>query len=342
MTSSHRILTIQSHVVLGYVAIEEFTVPHRPTGNKSATFPLQLLGWDVDALNTVQFSNHLGYGHHGGDKMSVEHLQSCINALDKNGLLTHDALLTGFTPGPQGVETLQEFALKLRANNPQAVYLVDPVMGDSGKLYVDSEVPAHYKCLLRTATIATPNDFEAELLTGIRPGNIASLLDCLRAFHTQYGLPHIVITSVALPASTVSHLSDKIISPDPEGDVLVCAGSTRLDGDTPDITWVIVFPRVAQQFVGVGDLFASVLLGHFLNLSGPQRLSRATELALATVQGIISATYSDAEAELHKLAKSTLDAQQLRLQTARALELKIVQNRQCIDVPDVKWKACAI
>ena len=44
-----RILSIQSHVVSGYV------------GNKSATFPLQLLGFEVDAINSVQFSNHTGY-----------------------------------------------------------------------------------------------------------------------------------------------------------------------------------------------------------------------------------------------------------------------------------------
>lgn len=69
-----RVLSIQSHVVHGYV------------GNKVATFPLQvgntyththihvftnvlylkielvqLLGFDVDPLNSVQFSNHTGY-----------------------------------------------------------------------------------------------------------------------------------------------------------------------------------------------------------------------------------------------------------------------------------------
>jgi pyridoxine kinase len=42
------ILSIQSHVVHGYV------------GNRCATFPLQLLGWEVDQINTVQFSNHTG------------------------------------------------------------------------------------------------------------------------------------------------------------------------------------------------------------------------------------------------------------------------------------------
>ena len=31
-------------------------------GNKSAVFPLQLLGFDVDPINSVQFSNHTGMG----------------------------------------------------------------------------------------------------------------------------------------------------------------------------------------------------------------------------------------------------------------------------------------
>ncbi len=30
-------------------------------GNKAAVLPLQLLGFDVDPLLTVQFSNHTGY-----------------------------------------------------------------------------------------------------------------------------------------------------------------------------------------------------------------------------------------------------------------------------------------
>ena len=44
------VLSIQSHVVYGYA------------GNKSATFPMQVHGIDVWALNTVQFSNHTQYG----------------------------------------------------------------------------------------------------------------------------------------------------------------------------------------------------------------------------------------------------------------------------------------
>lgn len=43
-----RILSIQSHVAFGYV------------GGKAAVFPLQCLGYDVDVVNTVNFSNHAG------------------------------------------------------------------------------------------------------------------------------------------------------------------------------------------------------------------------------------------------------------------------------------------
>uniref|UniRef100_A0AC11DKQ2 Pyridoxal kinase n=1 Tax=Ovis aries TaxID=9940 RepID=A0AC11DKQ2_SHEEP len=48
MEEECRVLSIQSHVVRGYV------------GNRAATFPLQVLGFEVDAVNSVQFSNHTG------------------------------------------------------------------------------------------------------------------------------------------------------------------------------------------------------------------------------------------------------------------------------------------
>ena len=49
------ILSIQSWVSYGHV------------GNASAVFPLQRLGAEVWAINTVQFSNHTGYGDWKGD-----------------------------------------------------------------------------------------------------------------------------------------------------------------------------------------------------------------------------------------------------------------------------------
>ena len=73
--SQKRVLSIQSHVVSGYV------------GNKSATFPLQLLGCEVDPLYTVTFSNHSGYPVFLGERLSEESFDQMVKGLELNGLL---------------------------------------------------------------------------------------------------------------------------------------------------------------------------------------------------------------------------------------------------------------
>jgi len=71
-----RVLSIQSHVVHGYV------------GNKAAVFPLQLLGFDVDVINSVQFSNHTGYtAKWKGQVLNGDELRDLIDGLEANGLL---------------------------------------------------------------------------------------------------------------------------------------------------------------------------------------------------------------------------------------------------------------
>jgi len=69
------VLAIQSHVVYGFA------------GNKSATFPMQLLGVDVWALNTVQFSNHTQYGKWTGMVVPQEQIGEIANGLDAIGKL---------------------------------------------------------------------------------------------------------------------------------------------------------------------------------------------------------------------------------------------------------------
>ena len=81
-----RVLSIQSHVVHGYV------------GNKAAVFPLQLLGFDVDVINSVQFSNHTGYDQKWeGDVLNGGQLDSLLDGLERNDLLKNTQhLLTGY------------------------------------------------------------------------------------------------------------------------------------------------------------------------------------------------------------------------------------------------------
>src|SRR5690625_6469341 len=63
------VLSVQSHVAYGYV------------GNRAAAFPLQRLGFDVWAVNTVQFSNHTGYGTWTGDVFTADHVRKVIEGI---------------------------------------------------------------------------------------------------------------------------------------------------------------------------------------------------------------------------------------------------------------------
>ena len=61
-----------------------------------AVLPLQLLGFDVDPVHSVQFSNHTGYPSWQGEIMSGEQLWRLVEGLEANqlcGRYTH--LLTG-------------------------------------------------------------------------------------------------------------------------------------------------------------------------------------------------------------------------------------------------------
>ncbi|KAG8940020.1 putative pyridoxal kinase [Tulasnella sp. 408] len=172
LPETRRVLSIQSHVVSGYV------------GNRAATFPLQLLGWDVDPVNTVQYSNHAGvriwafldprtcaklgtfhpgYGRFGGPKTDPAQLRAIFKAMEDNGLMRPTRVLTGYIPGSEGLKVVAELVKQLKTSSPTLPYILDPVMGDEGKLYVDADVvPIYRDLLLPLATVITPNWFEVE------------------------------------------------------------------------------------------------------------------------------------------------------------------------------------
>ena len=67
-------------------------------GNKAAVFPLQLLGFEVDIVNSVHFSNHTGYPKGWeGDVLKGDQLRQLLNGLERNGLLQDiQHVLTGY------------------------------------------------------------------------------------------------------------------------------------------------------------------------------------------------------------------------------------------------------
>jgi len=180
-----RVLSVQSHVVHGYV------------GNKCAVFPLQLLGLEVDAINSVQFCCHTGYKSCAGQVLQGAELDALVDGLEANGLVgDYSHLLTGYIGSDTFLCAVLRLVALLKEKNPHVAYFCDPVLGDNGKLYVPASlVEIYQRDVIPLATVLTPNQFECELLTDTK---IACELDAVAAcdmLHAR-GVPVVVITSL--------------------------------------------------------------------------------------------------------------------------------------------------
>lgn len=156
---TQRVLSIQSHTVYGYV------------GNKAATFPLQVLGFNVDAINTISLSNHPDYeGGTKGKSLNPDDVTNIINGLESNNLLKYDMIITGYTKSVElAIETAQAIQRVIQSNS-KAIYVLDPVLGDDGKFYLPEELAECFiSNLLPLATVVTPNHFEVQNKMMINP-----------------------------------------------------------------------------------------------------------------------------------------------------------------------------
>nr|KAJ0195322.1 hypothetical protein LSAT_V11C700376160 [Lactuca sativa] len=168
-----RVLSIQSHTVQGYV------------GNKSAVFPLQLLGYDVDPIMS-------------GQVLNGKQLWELIEGLEANNLLYYTHLLTGYIGSVSFLDNVLEVVKKLRSINPTLTYVCDPVMGDEGKLYVPQELVSVYReKVVPLASMLTPNQFEAEQLTGFRIASEEDGRKACKHLHAA-GPSKVVITSISI------------------------------------------------------------------------------------------------------------------------------------------------
>lgn len=266
------ILSIQSHVVYGYV------------GNDAATFPLQRLGREVWPLMSVQFSSHTGRAGWRGRAFDAGMIDECVAGMQAIAALEGCAgLLTGYL----GKAEIGEAALRaldaVRAANPDAVYCCDPVIGDADRgLYVTPDVAAFFQeRALPAATIATPNAFELEHLAG---GPAPTLADACAAASTliRRGPKVVAVTSLTLEDTPPDAL-----------DVLA--------GDGEEF-WLARTPKLPIALSGTGDLFAALFFHHWLE---SRSIAAALSRAVSSVFGVVAATFAAGRSEL-----ALIDAQE--------------------------------
>lgn len=216
-----KILTIQSQVMAGFV------------GNRCAQVFIEGLGCQAYLFPTIVQT------FHGASKPRKCYLPEDFyqEALAEILALNPDFIVTGyFAQGSQ----IKELNLQLEKHDwPKEKLLVDPVLGDYPQgLYVSESVKeAFLGGFLDKAGYLTPNQFEAQLLTGIPWQGLESAEDMHKAFWLRGEYLGVVVTKVNVNREKRAY------------SLLFL----------PQECWLISTPLYERDLYGAGDMFNGVL-----------------------------------------------------------------------------------
>src|SRR6187200_2719973 len=254
------LISIQSSVAFGHV------------GNSAAIFPLQRLGVEAWAVNTVHFSNHTGYGKWRGPLLSADELRAVIQGVEERGALERvAAVLSGYQGAEDVGAVVLETVTRVKELNASAVYCCDPVLGDVGRgMFVRPGIPEMMRDhVVPAADVITPNHFELDYLSGQETRTLADVLDAVDGVRSS-GPATVLVTSV-LTDETPGGSVDVVAVSD-EG---AWASRTALLPITPN---------------GCGDVTAAVFLAHLLRTgSAETALQRVTSTVFAILERTIEA-----------------------------------------------------
>jgi pyridoxine kinase len=263
------ILSIQSWVAYGHV------------GNASAVFPLQRLGAEVWAVNTVQFSNHTGYGDWTGTVFTGAQVGQVIDGVAARGVLpTCDAVLSGYM-GDAGIGAAILAAVdRVKAANPSAWYCCDPVIGDVDTgVYVRPGIQDFIaERAVPRADILTPNQFELERITGADCATLDGAKAAVAALQAR-GPRTVLVTSLRTDAT-----------PDDAIDMLVAEGGAF---------HLLRTPLLPLSVNGAGDAIAALFLFHRLRAGAAVA---AMEAAGSAIFGLLRRTAEAGSREILTVA----------------------------------------
>ncbi|WP_019994716.1 pyridoxal kinase PdxY [Aureimonas ureilytica] len=240
------VLSISSHVARGTV------------GNRAVVFALETLGYPVWSVPTVTLPWHPGHGPSTRIVPDAETFAAFAADLARAPWLGEvGAVISGYFGAPGQVEAVAALVDAVKARNPRALYLCDPVLGDggadgAGRLYQPRAVlDAIRDQLIPRADIAVPNRFELEFLTGLEFSANNHLVEAASALG-----PRSVVVTSAYPLLR-GGIGNLLV----EDDTAILAEHRRIEG-VPN---------------GLGDLTGAVFLARKLaGLSGEKALQSTT------------------------------------------------------------------
>ncbi len=225
-TLMEQILSIQSTVTLGFV------------GNSVAGPVITHLGHQPLLVNSVALAAHPGHGLVAGGAMQSEAFDAILKALPKLNSLPHiGTLITGYLGAPSQVNSIMQLINNWGVKRPNGYYVLDPVLGDNGRIYVDDKlVTAMRNDLLPLANFITPNQFELELLAQQSVFDVPSADTAARfLLDTHQNLIGVLVTGISHDDGTVH---DRLVG--------------RLD------TFSLIYKKRAAGVAGGGDLLTTI------------------------------------------------------------------------------------
>jgi len=242
--AARAVVVISSHVARGSV------------GNRAAVFALETLGFPVWAVPTVILPWHPGHGRATRIVPPTEQFSALIGDLARAPWLDEvGAVLSGYLGEAGQADAVASLVRAVKAKNPQALYVCDPVMGDSGGLYVpEATATALRERLMPLADIATPNRYELEWMAGAKLPDLGSTLVAA----LDAGPATMLVTSA--PATMAGGT----------GNILLRGGEALLAEHR-------VIERPPN---GLGDLTAAVYLARVLSGQKPAEALRTTTAAV--------------------------------------------------------------
>ncbi|WP_058910150.1 pyridoxine/pyridoxal/pyridoxamine kinase [Entomohabitans teleogrylli] len=259
------VISVQSQVVFGSV------------GNSIAVPALQRHDLRVTAVPTVILSNTPHYATCYGGPLPGEWFEGFLHALVERDVVQQTrAIVTGYLGALDRVDILSAWLTRVRQINPQALIVIDPVLGDTDSgFYVPPALAEAYRhALVHFATGITPNSFELSCLHGAPLTSLSDTIDAARGL-LNGNLQWVVVTSAAPDALA----GDRIQA--------VCV--------TRDDATIVTHNKLPVSPKGTGDLFSAELTAALL--SGLP-LSEAVRGSCQRVEEAILCTWRSGSKEL--------------------------------------------
>ncbi|MDF2633165.1 MAG: Phosphomethylpyrimidine kinase type [Pelosinus sp.] len=227
---------------------------------------LSAMGIQVCPLPTAVLSTHLGGFKDLAFCDFTDHMPKFFHHWKKEGI-AFDCIYSGFLASEEQIDVVQHFIDEFSPNHPLVV--VDPVMGDEGKLYsiYTPHMQEQMKRLVRKADVVTPNYTEACFLLGEsyqdKMDDTKRMKEWLVSLG-DFGPSIVVITGIPF-------INEKIL--------------TMGYDKKQNVFWEVFSDHIPAKYPGTGDIFASVLVGSLLQKDSlPVAMERAAEFVGLAIQ----------------------------------------------------------